>query len=106
MLQQISESNALKKLELPWVHLGGGKLRLPPNLEELDLDSVLEMNGKTLDLSRLSHLKKLKLDVCHGENPKIVIAPKNCEVEAKNVRVVQFKSVRFVLNGLLGKGSR
>lgn len=106
MLQQISELNTLKKLELPWVHLGGGKLRLPPNLEELNLNSVLSMSGKTLDLSRLSHLKKLELDVCEGENPKIVIAPKNCEVEAKNVRVVQFKSVRFVLNGLLGKSRR
>lgn len=106
ILRQISELNTLKKLELPWAHLGGGKLRLPPNLEELNLNSVLGMSGKTLDLSRLSHLKKLKLDVCEGENPKIVIAPKNCEVEAKNVRVVQFKSVRVAFRGIFGKGGR
>ena len=106
MLQQISELNTLKKLELPWVHLGGGKLRLPPNLEELDLSAIQEMNCKTLDLSRLSHLKKLKMDMYEGGTPKIVLAPKNCEVEAKNIQVVQFKSVRFVLNGVFGKSRR
>ncbi len=106
MLQQISELNTLKKLELPWVHLGGGKLRLPPNLEELDLSAIQEMNCKTLDLSHLSHLKKLKMDMYEGGTPKIVLAPKNCEVEAKNIQVVRFKSVRFVLNGVFGKSSR
>lgn len=106
MLQQISELNTLKKLELPWAHLGGGKLRLPPNLEELDLSAIQEVNCKTLDLSNLSHLKKLKMEMYEGGTPKIVLAPKNCEVQTKNIRVVRFKSVRFVLNGLLGKGSR
>ena len=106
MLQQISELNTLKKLELPWAHLGGVQLRLPPNLEELDLSAIQEVNGKTLDLSRLSHLKKLKMEMYEGGTPKIVLAPKNCEVQTKNIRVVRFKSVRFVLNGMFGKSSR
>ncbi len=106
MLQQISELHTLKKLKLQWAHLGFYKLRLPPNLEELDLSSVQEMNCKTLNLSHLSHLKKLKMDMTGVDNPKTVIVPSNCKVEAKNIRVIQFKSVRFVLNGLFGKSRR
>ena len=106
MVQQLGEFDTLKKLKLSWAHLGYCKLRFPPNLEELDLSTVQEMNCKILNLSHLAYLKKLKVDMSGWDNPRTVIVPKNCEVEAKNINVIKLKSVRLVLQGLFGKGGR